>query len=101
MFYKMYIIYIKYIIYADIEPLIWKVDNCKNNIEKSSTTKVGKHIPCGYLVLTIWAFDHIENRESLYRGEDSIKKFCRSLREHAKNVIDFTKKKNLLSQKKN
>ena len=87
-----------YIIYADIEPLIWKVDNCKNDIEKSSTTKVGKHIPCGYLVLTV---DHIENRESLYPGDDSIKKFCRSLREHAKNVIDFKKKKILLPRKKN
>ena len=37
----------------------------------------------------IWAFDYIENKHTLYRGEDCMKKFCTSLREHAKNIIDF------------
>ena len=44
---------------------------------------------------TIWAFDHIENKHTLYRGKDCIKKFWESLREHAKNIIDFDKKKML------
>ena len=35
------------IIYADIESLIRKIDGRKNNPEKSSTTKIGQHIPCG------------------------------------------------------
>ena len=34
-----------YIIYADIESLIRKIDGCANNSEKSSTTKIGEHIP--------------------------------------------------------
>ena len=42
---------------------------------------------------TIWAFDNIENKYSLYLGEDCMKKFCTSLREHATNVINFEKKK--------
>ena len=37
---------IPYIIYADIESLIRKIDGCANNPEKSSTTKIGEHIPC-------------------------------------------------------
>ena len=37
-----------YIIYADIESLIRKIDGCANNPENSSTTKIGDHIPCGY-----------------------------------------------------
>ena len=41
---------------------------------------------------TIWAFDNIENKYSLYLGEDCMKKFCTSLREHATNVINFKKK---------
>ena len=44
---------------------------------------------------TIWAFDHIENKHTLYCGEDCMKKFCESLREHAKNIIDFEKEKML------
>ena len=43
----------------------------------------------------IWAFDHIENKHTLYCGKDCMKKFCESLREHAKNIIDFEKKKML------
>ena len=44
---------------------------------------------------TIWVFDNIENKHTLYRGEDCMKKFCVSLRENAKNIIDFEKKKML------
>ena len=40
----------KYIMYADIESLIKKIYNCKNNPKQSSTTKIGKHIPCRYSV---------------------------------------------------
>ena len=84
-----------YIIYADIESLIRKIDGCKNNPEKSSTTKISEHIPCGYSMSTIWEFDHTENKHTLYRGEDFMKRFCASLREHPKNIIDFEKKKML------
>ena len=34
---------------------------------------------------TIWAFDNIENKHTLNRGEDCIKNFCTSYREHATN----------------
>ena len=37
----------------------------------------------------IWASNNIENKHSLYHGEDCIKKFCESLREHSKNIINF------------
>ena len=49
---------------------------------------------------TIWAFDNIENKHTLHRGEDCMKKFCTSLREHATNVINFEKKKILPLTKK-
>ena len=57
--------------------------------------KTGEHIPCGYLMTTIWAFINIENQDTLYPGEDSIKIFCQYLREHAKNIIDYEKKQML------
>ena len=37
-----------YIIYADIESLIRKINGCANNPESSSTTKIDQHFPCGY-----------------------------------------------------
>ena len=42
-----------YIIYADIESLIRKINGCSNNPENSSATKIAEHIPCGYSISTI------------------------------------------------
>ena len=72
------------IIYADIDSLIRKVDRCANNPESSPTAKIEVDIPCGYSMSTIQAFGNVENKYTLHCGEDSIKKFCESLREHAK-----------------
>ena len=47
---------------------------------------------------TIWALDNIENKHSLYCGEDFMKKF--SLREHAANLINFEKMTALLITEK-
>ena len=44
---------IPYIIYADFESLIKKIDVSGNNPENSSATKIGEHIPCGYSMSTI------------------------------------------------
>ena len=52
-----------YIIYAELESLIKKVDGCANNPEKFSTTKLSEHIPCGYSMSIIWGFDNIENED--------------------------------------
>ena len=43
----------------------------------------------------IWGFDHIEDKHTLYSKKDCMKKFCESLREHARSIIDFEKKKML------
>ena len=86
-----------YIIYADIESLIRKIDGCANNPENSSATKIGeqgfaRNMQISNPMSTIWAFGHIENKHNLYFGKECIKKFYTSLREHAKNIFDFEKK---------
>ena len=83
-----------HIIYANVESLIKKIDGCANNPEISSTIKIGGHIPYGYSK-SIWAFHHIENKHILYFRKDCIKKFCESLREHAKNITELQKKQML------
>ena len=37
-----------FIISADFERLIEKIDKCKNKTENVFTTKVGEHIPSGF-----------------------------------------------------
>ena len=34
------------IIHADLKSLMKKIDKCKNNVDKSSATKIGEHVPC-------------------------------------------------------
>ena len=63
-----------------MESLIKKIDGCANNPENSSTTKIVEHIPCGYSISTILVFNNAENKHTLYRGKDFMKKFCESLR---------------------
>ena len=55
--------------------MIEKIDECKNNPENSSTTKVSKHIPSGFSICTISSFSSIENKHDVYRGKDCMKKF--------------------------
>ena len=45
-----------FIIYADLEYLIGKIDGCKTSSEESSIPKVSKHIPSDFLMSTISLF---------------------------------------------
>ena len=81
-----------FIIYADLECLLKKIDTCYNNPDLSSTTKINQHIPSGYSIYTNCSFDKSNNKLSYYRGEDCMKRFCKDLKDHATKVIDFKKK---------
>ena len=81
-----------FIIYADLECLLKKIDTCYNNPELSSTTKINQHIPSGYSIYTNCCFDKSNNKLSYYRGEDCMKRFCKDLKDHTTKIIDFKKK---------
>ena len=73
-----------FIIYADLECLLAKINTCYNNPESSSTTKINHHTPSGYSIYTHCSFDKSKNKLNYYRGEDCMKRFCKDLKEHAK-----------------
>ena len=81
-----------FIIYADLESLLEKMDTCYDSSEKSSTTKINKHTPSGYSLFTHCSFNKAENKIDYYRGEDCMKKFCLDLREHVTKIINYEKK---------
>ena len=81
-----------FIIYADLECLLKKIDARQNNPELSSTTKINQHIPSGYSIYTNCSFDKSNNELSYYRGEDCMKRFCKDLKDHATKIIYFKKK---------
>ena len=50
-----------FIIYADLECLAEKINECKNNPENSSTAEVNEHIPSSVSMSTISSSRSIEN----------------------------------------
>ena len=77
-----------FIIYADLECLLEKMNSCYNSLEESSTTEINKHTPSGYSLFTHCLFDKTKNKLDYYRGEDCMKKFCKDLREYATKIIN-------------
>ena len=91
---------IPFIIYANLECLLEKMNTCHNNPEKSSTTKINKHIPSGYSSFAHCSFDRTKNKLDYYRGKNCMKNFCLDLREHATKIINYEKKEMIPLTKK-
>ena len=89
-----------FIVYADLESLLEKMDTCHDNPEKSSTTKINKHTPSVYSLFTHCSFNKAKNKLDYYRGEDCMKKFCKDLRKHATKIINYEKKEMIPLTKK-
>ena len=78
-----------FIIYANLECIIEKIDGFENNPENSSTTNVSECIPSGFSISTISSFKSKENKDDVYRGKDCMKSFFEFLREQAIKTINF------------
>ena len=89
-----------FIIYADLECIIEKTDECKKNPENSSTAKVRERIPPGFSMFAIYMFRRIETKHDGHGSKDYMKRFCEFLKEHAMKLINFKKKKMKLLTKK-
>ena len=76
---------IPFIIYADLESLLEKMNTCHNNPEKSSTTKINKHTPSGSSLFTQCSFDTTKNKLDYYRGKNCMKNLSRLKRTCNKN----------------
>ena len=70
--------------------------SCQNSLGKPYTEKRTKHTPSGYSLLTNCSFDVTKNKLGCYKGEDSMGRFCKDLREHAMKIISFEEKEVIL-----
>ena len=89
-----------FIIYANLECIIEKIDRCKNNPENRSTIKIREHSPSDFSMSIISSFRSIENRHDVYRGNDCMETFFESLREYVIKIIDFKREKNEIINKR-
>ena len=67
---------VQFIIYADFESLIEKMNTCHNNLEKSSTTKINKHTPSGCSLFTHCSFDATKNKLNYEKRLFEFKRTC-------------------------
>ena len=78
---------VPFVIYANLESLLEKMSSRHNNSEKSSTTKINKHIPSGYSLFTQCSFDATKSKLDCYRGKHCMKNFSKDLKAHATKII--------------
>ena len=83
---------VPFIIYADLEYLLKKINICSNNPKKSYTEKKAVHKFSGYSLVKCCSFDKSKNERKYYRGEDNMKIFCKDLKELAMKIINYEKK---------
>ena len=76
---------VPFIIYADLESLLEKMNIYHNNAEKSSVTKINKHTPSGYSLFTHCSFDTTKNKLDYYRGKNCMKNLSKLKRTCNKN----------------
>ena len=89
-----------FIIIADLECLLEKMNTCHNNPEESSTTKINKHTPSGYSLFTNCSLDRTKNKLDHYRGKNCMKNFCLDLGEQATKTTNYEKKEMIPLTKK-
>ena len=81
-----------FIICADLECLLRKINIRQNNLEKKVTEKKATHRPSDYSLVTCCSFDKSKNEGKYYRGEDCMKLFCKDLKGQATKIINYEKK---------
>ena len=85
---------VPFVIYADLESLLEKMNTCCNNPKRSSTTKINKHTASGYLLFANCSYNTTKNKLDYYRGKNCMKNVFVDLKEHATEIINYQKKRN-------
>ena len=66
---------------------------CQDSPDKCYTERKAIHEPCGYASNLVCSFDSKQNKQSFYRGNDCIKKFCGDLKESERNIVKYEQKR--------
>ena len=91
---------VPFIIYADVQSLLEKMNTCHKNPKNSSTTKINTHTPSGYSLFIHCSFDTIKNKLEYYRVKNRMKYFCLDLRGHAIKIANYEKNDTINKRRK-
>ena len=77
-----------FILCADLECLLRKINTYSSNLDKSHTEKKATHKLSGYSLVTSCSFDKSKKERKYYRGEHCMKLFCKDLKDQAMKIIN-------------
>ena len=83
---------VPFIIYADLECILRKMNAGQVIPTKTYTEKKAEHELLGYSQIKCCSFDKSKTECNYYREQDCIKIFCRDLRDRAMKIINHEKK---------
>ncbi|GBM44867.1 hypothetical protein AVEN_157095-1 [Araneus ventricosus] len=78
---------VPYVIYADFECILEKIDTCEMNPHISSTHSVSKHTPCGFAYVVVGPDGEMIRPPTVYRGEGAIIQFFKLLIEEEEWIL--------------
>ena len=76
-----------FVIYCDLESLLPKVDSCDRDPDRSSTTIVERHVPCGFCYRVVSTNEKYSKPAVLYRGPDAVGKLLKALQKEECDIL--------------
>ena len=68
------------------------MSTCDNTPDNSFTIKKNVHTPCGYSMLTSYAYDKTLNEHVFYCGKDCLSKFSKTFKTQVNKIINILQK---------
>ena len=79
---------VPFMMYADFESILEKVEGASDNPNVSSAREVNVHKPSGWCVCSKFAYGVVDNPLTQYRGSDCVEKFCEHIISEAKRLYN-------------
>ena len=76
------------VIYADFESILVHYITCDK--ENETNQIINKHVPCGYSINVVNSHNN-SSKQTHYRGDNAVSKFCKEIRAVAYRKINFSK----------
>ena len=82
-----------FIIYADFECILRPISTCDNNTpDNSFIIKKNVHTPCGFSMLTSYAYNKKLNYHTRYRCKDCLAMFSKALKSEVEKIMNINQK---------
>lgn len=82
---------VPFIIYADFECILEKIEKAEHEDKKSSTFKTEKHVVCGFSYKVVCSIEEHTKEQIVYRGEDAGEKFVKKILKEQDKILALYK----------